>query len=840
VSEPLSSPASPPETDDAPSNFVRDIIDEDLEKDTHDGRVVTRFPPEPNGYLHIGHAKSIVLNFGIAEDYAARGADTTCRLRFDDTNPTGESEAYARSIEDAVHWLGYEPDEVRHASDYFERFYEYAVTLVEKGLAYVDSQSEEEIRENRGTVTEPGRESPYRDRSVDENLDLLRRMKAGEFADGAHVLRAKIDMASEHMIMRDPLLYRIRHIEHYRRGDDWCIYPMYDFAHCLEDAIENVTHSLCTLEFANNRRIYDWILENALPEDQLPQRPHQYEFNRLNLTYTVLSKRKLRRLIEDGAVDGWDDPRLFTLAGLRRRGVPPSAIRQFCRAVGVTRSPGRVQISRFEHAVRDDLNAKAPRVMAVLDPLRVVVENFAEATGLDEDDADRLEADYWPRDIAGREGTREVPFTRELFIERDDFREDPPEGFHRLAPGREVRLRHGFFLTCTGLEKDDAGNVTALRAEIDPETRSGHAPDGRNPDGTIHWVSATESLPCEARLYDRLFTHRAPDAGEEDFYEHLDPDALVTRPAARIEPSVPETLADKPKRPERTGGADRSSPRGGSALGVRPDRTGESALGAQRFQFERIGYFWPDPEDASTDRLVFNQIVPLRDSWAEEDTGLTAQELEKRRREKERERQKQRERAMAGQRDPVEDFGPEQRERFERFLEKHGLGRDDAAVLAERPALAEFFESVLGYYDAPQPVANWTINELLRELDDDAPAASLAALPFGADAFARLVQLTDEDAVSAQAARKVFSEMLAGAETDPEQIVEKRNLRRLDDAAKLRRTADEVVAEHPDEAARYRDGETKLLGFFMGRIMERTRGTADAQKARAALRDVLD
>ena len=350
MSEPLSSPASPPETDDAPSNFVRDIIDEDLEKDTHDGRVVTRFPPEPNGYLHIGHAKSIVLNFGIAEDYAARGADTTCRLRFDDTNPTGESEAYARSIEDAVHWLGYEPDEVRHASDYFERFYEYAVTLVEKGLAYVDSQSEEEIRENRGTVTEPGRESPYRDRSVDENLDLLRRMKAGEFADGAHVLRAKIDMASEHMIMRDPLLYRIRHIEHYRRGDDWCIYPMYDFAHCLEDAIENVTHSLCTLEFANNRRIYDWILENALPEDQLPQRPHQYEFNRLNLTYTVLSKRKLRRLIEDGAVDGWDDPRLFTLAGLRRRGVPPSAIRQFCRAVGVTRSPGRVQISRFEHA----------------------------------------------------------------------------------------------------------------------------------------------------------------------------------------------------------------------------------------------------------------------------------------------------------------------------------------------------------------------------------------------------------------------------------------------------------------------------------------------------------
>jgi len=820
----VTAPSVDPEPpSDAPSHFIRDIIDEDLQQGTHDGRVVTRFPPEPNGYLHIGHAKSIVLNFGLAEDYAARGAETTCRLRFDDTNPAGESEEYARAIEEAVEWLGYTPDEVRHASDYFESFYDYAVTLVKKGLAYVDSQTEEEIRENRGTVTEPGIPSPYRDRSPAENLRLLERMKAGAFDEGAHVLRAKIDMASEHMIMRDPLLYRIRHATHYRRGDEWCIYPMYDFAHCLEDAIEDVTHSLCTLEFDNNRRIYDWILEHALPAEELPGRPHQYEFNRLNLTYTVLSKRKLLQLVEDATVDGWDDPRLFTLAGLRRRGVPPGAIRQFCRAVGVTRSPGRIQISRFEHAVRDFLNDKAPRVMAVLEPLRVVIENFEDATGLNVGEADWLEASYWPRDITGREGTRDVPFTEELFIERDDFREDPPEGFYRLAPGREVRLRHGYFLTCTGVEKDEAGNVTALRAEIDPDTRSGQAPDGRNPDGTIHWVSASESDPLEARLYDRLFTVEAPGDTDEDFRKHLNPDALVTREAARIEPSVARTLREEPQRPDQ---------KEGSAMGR------ATRLGVQRFQFERTGYFWPDPEDHTPEAPVFNQIVPLRDSWAEDDSGLTAEELAARRREKERQRRRQRERATAGQRDPVEDFGPGQRKRFEHLRDERGLDRDDAAVLAERLPLADFFDAALDVHDAPQAVANWTINELLRELDDAAPAASLDALPFEAAAFGRLVKLADEGTVSSAAAQKVFSEMLAEG-TPPEQIVEKRGLHRLEDTKALRDAARKVAEEHPEEAARYREGETKLLGFFMGQIMQATDGTADAQEARAALRDVL-
>ena len=792
------------------SNFVRDIIDEDLRKGTHQGRVVTRFPPEPNGYLHIGHAKSIVLNFGIAEDYASR-AETLCRLRFDDTNPSTESEEYARSIEDAVRWLGYEPDDVRHASDYFEQFYDYAVTLIEKGLAYVDSQTEEEIREHRGTVTEPGTPSPYRDRSVEENLDLFARMKAGEFEDGAHVLRAKIDMASPHMIMRDPLLYRIRHAPHYRRGEKWCIYPMYDFAHCLEDAIEGVTHSLCTLEFDNNRRLYDWVLEHCLPKEELPRRPHQYEFNRLNLTYTVMSKRKLLQLVEEGTVEGWDDPRLPTLAGLRRRGVPPAAIRAFCEAVGVTRSPGRVQLGRFEHAVRDYLNDRAPRVMAVLRPLKVVIENFAEATGCAEDEADMLEADYWPHDIQDREGTRPVPFTKELYIERDDFRQDPPEGFYRLAPDREVRLRHGYFLTCTGVETDRDGRVTALRGRIDPETRSGDASDGRSPAGTIHWVSATEGVPFQVRLYDRLFTVEAPDDGDEDFHEHLNPDALVELEGV-LEPSVQKDLQND------------------SAHSDPPVR---------RYQFERQGYYWPDPEDASPDAIVFNQIVPLRDTWSEDASAMSAADQEARRRAKERRRRKQRERALAGQRDPAEDLAPEQRERFERYRDVLGLAHDDAAILAERTALADFFEAALEAHDRPQSVANWTVNELLRELKDASLAASLEALPFGGPAFGRLVALSDEGTISAQAAKKVFSEMLATG-TDPEQIVEKRNLRRIDDTDMLREAAEQVISSHPEEAERYRTGETKLLGFFMGQLMRATRGKADAQKARTALQSALE
>jgi len=786
VAEPDTLPRDAESTE--PSNFIRDIIDEDLEAGTYGDRVVTRFPPEPNGYLHIGHAKSIVLNFGIARDYADR-ADTRCHLRFDDTNPETEDMEYVRSIKDAVRWLGFDWGEhCYHAADYFEQFYDYAVKLIKQGDAYVDSLSEDEIREYRGTVNKPGRPSPYRDRSVAENLDLFERMKAGEFADGEHVLRAKIDMKSPHMIMRDPLLYRIKHADHYRRGDTWCIYPMYDYAHCLEDAIEDVTHSLCTLEFDNNRRVYDWVLEHCLDEDKLPSRPHQYEFARLNLDYTIMSKRKLLQLVEDDYVDGWDDPRLPTIAGMRRRGVTPEAIVNFCEQIGVTRSESRVQISLLEHAIRDDLNFRAPRVMAVLDPLKVTITNFPD------DETDWTEAPHWPREI-DKDDAREVPFSKTLYIERDDFREDPPEGFFRLAPGREVRLRWAYFITCDEVVRDEDGTVTELRCSYDPETRGGDAPDGRSPDATLHWVSAEHAVPAEMRLYDRLFDVPVPEAGDGDFTDHLNPDSLVTQ-TGYIEPAICDLPAD------------------------------------QRVQFERQGYFWPDLEDSSADALVFNQIVTLRDAWAEDDADTV--DMEQKRREKEEAKRRQRERSMAAQRDPVDDLSPSQRARFDRYRDAFGLSRKDAAILASEDPLALFFEDVLETHDHPTAVANWILNELLGAIDE----RSLSDLPFDAAQFGRLVALIDEDVISTRAARTVLDEMLESG-TDPETIVEERNLKQLADSDALADVVNDVLDDHPDEVNRYRDGEEKLLGFFMGQVMRATRGTANPQLTRELLQEKL-
>ncbi|MCS3640144.1 glutamine--tRNA ligase/YqeY domain fusion protein [Salinibacter ruber] len=781
---------SDPSAERPRDNFIYDIIDEDLEHGTYDGRVVTRFPPEPNGYLHIGHAKSIVLNFGIKHDYADR-ADTRCHLRFDDTNPDTESTEYVESIKEAVQWLGYDWEEHEyHASDYFEQFYQYAVTLIEQGDAYVDSLSEEEIREYRGTVDEPGTPSPYRDRSVEENLELFRKMRDGEFDDGEHVLRAKIDMSSPHMIMRDPLLFRIKHAHHYRRGDEWCIYPMYDYAHPLEDAIENITHSLCTLEFDNNRRVYDWVMEHCLDEDELPSRPRQYEFNRLNLGYTVMSKTKLRHLIEEDLVGGWDDPRLPTISGLRRRGVPPSAIRSFCRTVGVTRSQSRVQIGHFEHALRDDLNAKAPRVMAVLDPLKVV------ATNVDADAVDWIDANHWPRDI-DKDETRPVPFTREFYIERDDFREDPPEDFIRLAPGREVRLRHAYFFTCEEVVRDEDGVVTELRGTIDPETRDSTAPDGRSPEGTLHWVSAAHGLPFEARLYDRLFEVPDPDARDEHFTEFLNPDSLNVRQGV-LEPAVRDLEAD------------------------------------QRVQFERQGYFWPDPEASRPDALVHNQIVPLRDTWGEDEDGLTQEELARRRRAKEQRKQEQRRRSLDGKTDPAEHLDDAQRDRFDRFHDELGIDREDAATIAGNGALAGFFEQALAHYDAPVPVANWTVNELLGRLQDQ----TVADLPFGPDAFAELVRLVDTEVISTRGGDEVLDALLddGGA---PEHIVDDRGLRQVDDTEALRPTIQSVLDDHPDEVSRYRDGKKGLIGFFMGQVMDATDGAASPELARELLQEEL-
>ena len=778
------------DTESDRDNFIYDIIDEDLEKGTYGDRIVTRFPPEPNGYLHIGHAKSIVLNFGIKRDYSDR-ADTRCHIRFDDTNPETESTEYVESIKDAVQWLGYDWDEHEYyASDYFEQFYRYAIQLIEQGDAYVDSLTEEEIREYRGTVDEPGTPSPYRDRSVEENLELFRKMRAGEFDDGEHVLRAKIDMSSPHMIMRDPLLFRIKHAHHYRQGDAWCIYPMYDFAHPLEDAIEDITHSLCTLEFDNNRRVYDWVLEHCLDEDELPSRPRQYEFNRLNLTYTVMSKRKLLRLVEEAYVDGWDDPRLPTLAGLRRRGVPPSAIRSFCREVGVTRSQSRVEMSHFEHTLRDDLNPKAPRVMAVLDPLKVV------ATNVDEGDVDWIEASHWPRDI-DREDTRQVPFTREFYIERDDFRADPPDDFIRLAPGREVRLRHGYFFTCHEVVENEDGDVVELRGTIDPNTRGGTAPDGRSPDGTLHWVSASHGVPFEARVYDRLFDTPAPDAGDEEFIDHLNTDSLTVRNGV-LEPAAAEA-------PEAT-----------------------------RVQFVRQGYYWPDPEDSTPDRLVFNQIVSLRDSWGGDDTRLSREELERRRREKEKQKARQRERSLEGKTDPVDLLSEAQRDRFDRFHDSMDVPRDAAATIAGDDDLADFFEAALDTYESPRPVANWIVNELLAELKKE----SVAALPFGPDAFAELVRLVDTDVITSRGARTVFDDMLEHG-GDPATVVDERDLRQVDDTEALGDVIEDVLSAHPDEVERYRDGNPNLIGFFMGQVMKKTNGSANPELARSLLQDRL-
>jgi len=564
-----SAPESGSEPTAAPRrDFIREMVADDV-ANGHFGRSpATRFPPEPNGFLHMGHAKSICLNFGIAREFGG-----ACNLRFDDTNPATEDVKYVEAIQRDVQWLGFQWDNLFFASDYFEQLYDIAESLVLKGKAYVDSQNEEEIRAGRGTVTSAGTPGPYRDRSVEDNLDLLRRMRAGEFADGTHVLRAKIDLAHVNMIMRDPLLIRIRHAHHYRRGNDWCIYPLYDFAHGLSDAIEGITRSLCTLEFKDSREIYDWLVKEAGFEHP----PTQIEFARLELDYTILSKRKLLRLVNEGHVTGWDDPRMPTIAGLRRRGVRPEAIREFCETIGVARKDARVELAAFEHAVRNDLNTEVPRVLCVLNPLKVVLTNYPE--GQVED----LDAPSFPPDVP-KTGSRTMPFSRELYVDRDDFMEDPPKKFYRLAPGKEVRLRFGYLITCNEVVKNDAGEVIELRCTYDPATRSGQAPDGRKVQGTIHWVSAAQALSCEVRVYDRLFSQPDPDAVPEgqDFISTLNPQSLVVIPDAKIEPSV----ANDP-------------------------------IGS-RYQFERTGYFMSEVESSTPEKLVFNRIVGMRDSWAKE------------------------------------------------------------------------------------------------------------------------------------------------------------------------------------------------------------------------------
>ena len=547
-----------------PVDFIRAIVDDDLAAGRHHGRVATRFPPEPNGYLHIGHAKSICLNFGIAEE---RGG--VCNLRFDDTNPTKEDVEYVDSIRDDVAWLGFAWAAERYASDYFERLYQFGVELIKQGRAYVDSLSADEIRAYRGTLTEPGKNSPYRDRPVAESLDLFARMRSGEFADGTHVLRAKIDMASPNMNMRDPTLYRIRHASHHRTGDTWCIYPMYDFAHPLSDAIEGITHSICTLEFEAHRPLYDWLVDAVVEGDK----PRQYEFARLNLNYTVTSKRKLLQLVQQGLVNGWDDPRMPTLTGLRRRGYTPESIRNFCTRIGVAKKENVIDVAQLEHSVREDLNKRAPRVMTVLRPLKVVITNYPEGV------VEYASVQNNPEDATA--GNRDVPFSRELYIERDDFMETPPPKYFRLSPGREVRLRSAYFVTCTEVVKGDRGEIVEVRCTYDPSTRGGNAPDGRRPKATLHWVSAAHAVPVEVRLYDRLFSVEDPENVPEggSFIDNLNPRSLEVVRDAQAEPSL-----------------------------------SVSSVGTI-VQFERLGYFCVDP-DSKPGSLVFNRTVSLKDTWA--------------------------------------------------------------------------------------------------------------------------------------------------------------------------------------------------------------------------------
>ncbi len=760
-------------------HFIRAKVAEDNASGKYQGKVVTRFPPEPNGYLHIGHAKSICLNFGVARENQGR-----CHLRFDDTNPSTEDDEFVESIQRDVRWLGFDWGEhLYHASDHFEKLYEYACELIRRGKAYVESASEDEIRRRRGTISEPGTPSPDRERPVQENLDLFARMRAGEFDDGTYVLRAKIDLAATNMKMRDPLLYRIRKgAHHYRTGDRWCIYPFYDFAHCLSDAIEGITHSICTLEFENNRELYDWVLDHA---GVTPPRPEQTEFARLNLTYTVMSKRKLLRLVRESHVAGWDDPRMPTLTGLRRRGIRPSAIRAFCEEIGVARTHNVIDIARFEHIVRDDLNLEVPRVMGVLRPLEVVIGNFPEGK------VEKLDAPYYPRDVP-KEGSREVPFSRRIFVERGDFAEDPPKGWFRLAPGREVRLRYAYIIRCDRVEKDEAGQVVRLHCSLDPESRGGQVRDGRKVKGTIHWVSAEHAVPVEVRAYDRLFRSENPDAEEGDFVEYLNPESLEVLREARLEPAA-------------------------------------AGAGFEWVQFERQGYFALDP-DSRPDALVYNRVVTLRDTWAKKQAQphapkpatkptLPVEEPSP---------------APAGRPDVKRDFSADEQAQRDRIAAL-GVPAKEAELIAVQEGLPAFFDDAVAVHADPRAVAKWIVHELLRELKTKA----LAELPFDGGALGDLASLVAAGTIHHTAAKDVLSAMIAG-EGKPDAIVKARGLEQVGSAREVAALVEAVLANHEDKVQAYRAGKVALLGFFVGQVMRKSGGKANPAVVKQVLEEKLE
>ncbi|MDD3499396.1 MAG: glutamine--tRNA ligase/YqeY domain fusion protein [Sulfurovum sp.] len=737
-------------------DFLRTIVEEDLKSGKYQ-EVHTRFPPEPNGFPHIGHAKSIAINFGIARDYHGR-----CNLRMDDTNPTTEDTRYVEALKDAVQWLGFEWDNsVRYTSDYFPKLYDYAVELIKMGKAYVDSLTEEEIREYRGTVTEPGRRSKYAERSVEENLDLFERMKKGEFKDGEHVLRAKIDMSAANMKMRDPLLYRIRHAHHYRAGDEWHVYPMYDFAHCLSDYIEGITHSICTLEFENNRDIYDWVLDEL---NLTPPRPYQHEFARLSINYTVMSKRLLLELVNKGRVSGWDDPRLPTIAGYRRRGYTPESILNFCDSIGVAKANSTVDVAQLEFAIRNDLNTKVPRVMCVLDPLKVTIENY--------EGAEELDGPYYPDDVP-KEGSRKIPFSKEIYIERDDFTENPPKGYYRLTPEQPVRLRHAYIITCKEVIRDADGKITEIKAEYHSGSKSGLDTSGIKVKSAIQWVDAATAKRVEVRLYDRLFKDEAPE-GLED----INPDSLKVIKDALIEPAV---IADKPD---------------------------------ERFQFERQGYFYADPVDYTDEAPVFNKIVGLKDSWSKK---TKASEKAPRSERKPQVRKVQ----VEGEVTPMSES---EQARFDRYTGERKLNSEVANTLARDEKLSAFYEEALAVLESPVTLANIVANEVARELKEK----QADALKFTAKQIAELVKMIDDETISSKIAKQVFEEMAQTGE-NPEEIVEAKGLVQVSDPALILPIIDEVIANNPDNVAKFKAGNTKLLGFFVGQVLKTTGGKANPQ-----------
>ncbi len=754
-----------------PRDFLREIIDAHQQSGTYGGRVVTRFPPEPNGYLHIGHAKSICLNFGLAKEFAGK-----CHLRMDDTNPTTEDPEYVESIQGDVRWLGFDwGKNFFHASDYFERLYQYAEQLVSEGKAYVCPLDETSMREWRGTITEPGRPSPGRDNTPEQNLDLLRRMRAGEFADGKYTLRARIDMSAANMKLRDPPLYRIRRAEHYRTGNAWCIYPLYDYAHCLSDSMEGITHSVCTLEFENNRDIYDWLLDNL---STVPKpRPHQYEFARLNLTYTVLSKRKLLELVEGKHVAGWTDPRMPTISGLRRRGYRPEGIRAFCETIGVAKTNSLVEMELLESCIRDDLNTISPRVMCVLDPIKVVLADLAEGA------VESIDAPYFPPDV-GKPGSRAVPMTREIYIDRDDFALEPPKGWHRLAPGAEVRLRHAFVIKCDEVVKNSAGEVTELRCSID------RSPDKKT-KGTIHWVSATKGLDVEVRIYDRLFTVERPEGGDEDYKTFLNPNSLVVK-RGKAEPSL------------------------------------ANAVALDRFQFERTGFFCVDNVDSKPGALVFNRTVALKDGWARQ-VARTSEEPK----------------AAARVSAPKVAAAPsapkapaELSADAKALIDAHGISVEEARVIAGDAALRTLFEAAVSApHNGPaKPIAGLVANELQRVVKSG--ERSVASLPFGAKELAELGALAADGTLNAKLAREVLIELCEKGGS-PRAIVAAKGLTQVADAGALEGSIAQVLAQKADVVARYRAGEQKLFGVLVGEVMRATGGKANAKLLNDLLRKQL-